>query len=171
MTDAYLRNETGSTTYEQYTSLTCNMVQDFLELVDTDDTLSKSYYPLYTNLDSIDLLISNLKYWGVDDDGVLSEAFSVLGGYYGNNDDYLDANKYAKIENLFANEQFINDIKTLKQYEFNGYYTPEEGKDFAVGYVTGGKELVELYGEDYEMIPVAYPRLTEEALYSDLYAV
>ena len=171
MTEVYLRNETGSTTYEEYTSLTCNMVQDFLELVDTDENLAKSYYPLYTNLDSIDLLISNLKYWGVDDEGVLSEAFSVLGGYYGNNDDYLDANKYAKIENLFANEQFVNDIKTLKQYEFNGYYTAEEGKDFAVGYVTGGKELVEKYSEDYEMIPVAYPRLTEEELYSDLYAV
>lgn len=171
MTDAYLRSETGSTTYEEYTSLTCAQVQDFLELVNTDDELKASYYPLYTNLDSIELLISNLKYWGVDDEGVLSEAFSVLGGYYGNNDDYLDANKYAKLENLFANEQFINDIKVLKGYEFDGYYEAEEGKDFAVGYVTGGKEIIEKYGEDYELVPVAYPRLTEEELYSDMFGV
>ncbi len=171
MTDAYLRSETGSTTYEEYTSLTCDKVKDFLELVNTDEELKAAYYPLYTNLDSIELLISNLKYWGVDDNGVLSEAFSVLGGYYGNNDDYLDANKYAKLENLFKNEQFINDIKVLKGYEFDGYYEAEEGKDFAVGYVTGGKEIVEEYGEDYELVPVAYPRLTEEELYSDMFAV
>ena len=171
MTDAYLRSETGSTTYEEYTSLTCDKVKDFLELVNTDEELKASYYPLYTNLDSVELLISNLKYWGVDDNGVLSEAFSVLGGYYGNNDDYLDANKYAKLENLFENEQFINDIKVLKGYEFDGYYEAEEGKDFAVGYVTGGKEIIEEYGEDYELVPVAYPRLTEEELYSDMFAV
>lgn len=171
MTDAYLRSDTGSTTYTEYTSLTCDMVKDFLHLVDTDTALSGSYYPLYTNLDSIDLLMTNLKYWGVDDDGKLSEAFSVLGGYYNNNDEYLDANKYARLENLFANEKFINDIKTLKQYEFNNYYAAEEGKDFAVGYVSGGREIIDMYGEDYEIIPVEYPRLTEEELYSDMFGV
>ena len=171
MTKAYLRNEQGTTTYNEYTSLTCDMVKDFLDLVKTDEKLSAEYYPLSTNLDSIELLMTNLKYWGVDDDGLLSEAFSVIGGYYGNNDDYLSPNKYAKLENLFANEQFINDIKVLKSYEFEGYYNAEEGKDFAVGYMTGGKELVEQYGDEYEMIPVAYPRLSEEEIYSDMYAV
>ncbi|MBQ8849273.1 MAG: hypothetical protein IJ011_02940 [Clostridia bacterium] len=172
MTQAYLRSETGSTTYEGYTSLTCDMVKEFLELVDTDSELSKNYYPLYTNLESIELMLSNLKYWGVDDEGLLSEAFSVLGGYYGANDDYLDANKYAKLENLFENEQFISDITTLMQYKFDGYYTAEEGQqEFAVGYVKGGKEVVEQYGEDYELVVVEYPRLTEEELYSDMFAV
>ena len=171
MTKAYLRNEQGTTTYNEYTSLTCDMVKDFLDLVKTDEKLSAEYYPLSTNLDSIELLMTNLKYWGVDDDGLLSEAVSVIGGYYGNNDDYLSPNKYAKLENLFANEQFINDIKVLKSYEFEGYYNAEEGKDFAVGYMTGGKELVEQYGDEYEMIPVAYPRLSEEEIYSDMYAV
>ncbi len=171
MTKAYLRSESGSTTYEEYTSLTCNMVQDFLELVTSDPDIVKDYYPIKTNLDSIELLMSNLKFWGVDDEGKLSDAFSVLGGYYEAKADYLDANKYAKLENLFENEQFINDIKVLKGYEFDGYYTEEEGKTFAVGYMTGGKDLVEKYGDEYEMIPVAYPRLTEEELYSDMFGV
>ena len=171
MTKAYLRNEQGTTTYNEYTSLTCDMVKDFLERVKTDETISSDYYPLKTNLDSIELLMSNLKYWGVDDEGKLSEAFSVLGGYYGSNDDYLSPNKYAKLENLFANEQFLNDIKVLKGYEFDGYYNAEEGKDFAVGYMTGGKEIIEEYGDEYEIVPVAYPRLTEEEIYSDLFGV
>ena len=171
MTRAYMRSETGSTTYEEYTSLTSEKVQEFLTCVATDGELSKDFYPLKTNLDSVDLLINNIKYWGVDENGKLSDAFSVLGGYYGMNDDYLDKDKYAKIENLFENQQFVNDIKVLKSYEFNGYYNEQEGKEFAVGYMTGGKDLVEKYGDKYDMIPVAYPRLQEEDVYTDMFGV
>ncbi len=170
----YRRSDTGSTTYEDYTSLTCDNVKDFLDDVTRDAELTKDFYPLYTPYNSTELLISNmsnLKYWGVDEAGQLSQAFSVLGGYYNNTDDYLDSNKYAKLENLFENEQFINDLKTIKYYESQGYYTAVEGKKFAVGYMSGGKELEEQYGDEYEMIPVAYPRLTEDELYSDMYAV
>ena len=171
MTDAYMRSETGSTTYEDYTSLTSEKVQEFLELVTTDEDLKSAYYPIETNLDSIELLINNIKYWGVDENGNLDDSFSVLGGYYGMNDDYLDKDKYAKLENLFENEQFVDDIKVLKSYEFNGYYEAEEGKKFAVGYMTGGLDLIEKYGDEYELIPVEYPRLEEEDLYSDMFGV
>ena len=171
MTKALMRNETGSTTYEEYTSLTSEKVQEFLQYVTSDSELSGKYYPIKTNVDSIDLLINNIKYWGVDGEGNLDDSFSVLGGYYGMNDDYLDKDKYANVENLFENEQFVSDIKVLKDYEFNGYYTEQEGKDFAVGYMTGGKDLVEQYGDEYEMIPVAYPRLQEEDIYSDMFGV
>jgi len=173
---AYRRSDTGSTDYSTYTSLTCDDVKDFLEFVsDKDNALSDKYYPLYTNLGEDEFIVSNLsnlKYWGVDDEGRLSDAFSVLGGYYGKNDEYLEANKYARLENLFANTQFINDIKTLKEYELRDYYNAGEGnKEFAVGYMTGGRELVEKYGDKYELIPVAYPRITEDEIYSDMFAV
>ena len=162
-------NDEETTTFEAYTSLTCDEVQGFVD--DVVSMYSDKYYPIKTNLDSTELLISNLKYWGIDSEGELSDAFSVIGGYYGATDDYLDVNKYAKLENLLENEQFINDIKVLKNYEISGYYSDENDKDFAVGYMTGGADLVEKYGDDYVMIPVEYPRLTEEELYSDLFAV
>ena len=157
------------TDYSAYTSLTCDDVKDFLDYV----SVSNDYTPLYTNMDSKDLIISNLKYWGVDENGELSDAFSVLGGYFGKNDEYLDANKYAEIENLFANTQFVGDIKTLKEYELRGYYTEKETANdkFAVGYVRGGRELVETYGDDYVMLPIELPRLSEDELYSDMFAV
>ena len=170
---AYRRSDTGSTTYSEYTSLTCDDVKDFVEFVAQSEELADDYYPIYTPYTSAQLIenMSNLQYWGVDEEGALADAFSVLGGYFNNGDDYLDANKYAKLENLFENEQFLNDLRTIKSYEQYTSNTAVEGKDFAVGYVTGGKELVEIYGEDYELIPVGCPRLTEEELYSDMFAV
>ena len=157
------------TDYSTYTSLTCEDVKDFLDYISE----SGDYTPMYTNMDSNDLIISNLKYWGVDENGALSDAFSVLGGYYGKNDQYLDVNKYADIENLFANSQFVGDIQTLKEYELRDYYDEKESANgkFAVGYVRGGSELAETYGEDYVMLPIELPRLSEEELYSDLFAV
>ncbi len=169
---AYIRNKSGDNDYSSYTSLTCDSVQSFLEDVsNANGTLKDEFTPLYTNVDTDELLISNLRYWGVDDEGKLSDAFSVLGGYYSDSDEYLEKDAYAGMENLFENEQFINDLKTLKSYEFNNYYKTEENKKFAVGYVKGGAELADKYADEYEMIVLESPRLTEEEIYSDLYAV
>ena len=171
--EAYRRSETGSTEYHEYTSFTCEDVKDFVDFVANSEDLAPNYYPIYTPYTSAQLLanLSNLQYWGVDANGALANDFSVLGGYFNNGDDYLDANKYAKLENLFENEQFLNDLRTIKSYEQYTHTEPVEGKKFAVGYVTGGKELVETYGEEYELIPVGCPRLTEDQLYSDMFAV
>lgn len=173
---AYLKNENGPTDYSSFTSLTCGSVKDFLDYVVSDtNTLSNEFYPISTNISSTDLLINNLQYWGVDDEGKRSDAFSVLGGYYGKDDNYLDANTYAKFENLFENEQFVNDIKTLKEYDLNSYYTEEAGKKFAVGYfkcdANDAEKLIAEYGEEYEILTVALPRVDEDDLYSDLFAI
>ena len=173
---SYIKNAEGPTDYSAFTSLTCDSVKDFLDYIVSDtNTLSDEFYPISTNVPSADLLINNLQYWGVDSEGKLSDAFSVLGGYYGKNDNYLDANTYAKFENLFENEQFVNDIKTLKEYDLNGYYTAEGEKKFAVGYFKCGageaEKLVAEYGEEYEILTVALPRVDEDDLYSDMFAV
>ena len=136
--------------------------------------MSDKYYPLYTNMSVEEQLATNLQYWGIDSDGELSNEFSVLGGYFNDSQNYLNPGAYAKISNLFENDQFVNDLETLMDYKVNGYYGTEEEqstKDFAVGYVKGGAELAEVYAEDYVMIPVSSPRLTDDDLYSDMFAV
>ena len=174
---AYLKNKGDvPTDYSSFTSLTSESVKDFLDYIVSDtNTLSDTYYPISTNVSSAELLISNLQYWGVDDSGKLCDAFSVLGGYYGKNDNYLDANTYAKFENLFVNETFVNEIKTLKEYELNGYYNADENKKFAVGYyecdAAKAEALIEKYGEDYEILTVEIPRVDEDDLYSDMFAI
>ena len=173
---AYLKNKDDvPTDYSAFTSLTCESVKDFLGYIVSDtNTLSDTYYPISTNVSSAELLMSNLQYWGVDDSGKLSDAFSVLGGYYGKDDNYLDANTYAKFENLFANDAFVNDIKTLKEYELNGYYNAT-AEDFAVGYykcnAAEAEALLAKYGKTYEIITVEVPRVDEDDLYSDMFAI
>lgn len=174
--DAYRGTEI--TDYSSYTSLTCEDVKDFMDYVNSNKNNPQfNYTTLYTDRTAqeleTELLINNIKYWGLDENGNLSDDFSILGGYYGKNDEYLDKGKYAEISNLFENEAFIQDIKTLKEYELRGYYETNANADgkFAVGYVSGGKELAEKYGEDYVMVPVELPRLSEEELYSDMFAI
>ncbi len=170
---------------KNYTSITCESVQYFVDFVnDEDNGLLNDYYPIYTNLSEKELMINNLKYWGIDEngeleywnedeDGELSKVFSVLGGYYDDGKEYLDANAYAKVENLFENEKFINDITVLKQYDVNGdcHYDEVKGKKFAIGYMRGGADLEQIYGDDYVLIPVELPRLERTDLYEHMFGI
>ncbi len=174
--------EGDTTTFDEYTSLTCDAVQRFLSYVNnTDLGLADQYYPLYTNLNRGELLFNNVQFMGTGEDGKLTDEFSVLGGYLQKatvNESYT--NMYAELSNLMKDEAFLSEMETLVKYEEAGYLTEEggvysteqvEGKDFAVGYVTGGAELAEKYGKDYKMIPVGKPMLTEKESYEDMFAV
>ncbi len=166
---AYRGTENGTTDFSAYTSLTCEDAEDFIHFV--NNTMRENYIPLYTNMTSTEMLFTNLKFWGVDENNNLSDAFSILGDYFNNSDTYLGTNAYAEMSNLFENDDFLYDLEVLKGYESCYATANEEGKKFAVGYVKGGAELVEQYGDEYEMIVVESPRLTEEELYSNLFAV
>ena len=158
---------------DDYSSLTSEACQDFLEFIEDNNALREKYLPIYSNLSPEELMIANLHTWGVNSEGDLNQAFSVLGDYYEQSDKYLAADTYPKIENLFKNEQFIEDLTILKEYELNGYFGTEADleKEFAIGYVKGGAELAEIYGDKYEMVVIEKPRMTAEDLYSDMMAV
>lgn len=157
---------------DDYSSLTSDACIDFLDFIQDNNTLREKYLPIYTNLSAEELLVSNLHTWGVDSTGNLNGSFSLLGDYYKNTDEYLGTT-YPEIKNLFEDSQFIKDLTILKEYEMNGYFgtEAEQDKEFAIGYVKGGAELVEQYGEDYEMIVIESPRLSAEDLYSDMMAI
>lgn len=166
--------ETGD--YSDYTSLACADVQDFLQFVSkAENGLSDRYYPLYSDMTESEILAANLQYWGVDAQGELSDAFSVLGGYYDPSAKYLDLNAYARITNLLENEKYKSEMRALLQYKLNSYFgTPEtqNGKKFAVGYVQDTLvNAMDQYGDEYVILPMATPRLTEAELFSDLFAV
>ena len=162
--------------YSDYTSLTCDDVQHFLRFVSkAENGLSNRYYPIYTDMSEYEILAANLQYWGVNEQGELSDAFSVLGGYYDASAKYLDLNAYARITNLLANETYVSEMRALLDYKLNSYFgTPEtqNGKKFAVGYVQDTLvNAMEQYGDEYVILPMVAPRLTEEDLFSDMFAV
>ena len=152
-----------------FTSLVDANVADILAY--TSKYLSDEYVPLSSMTDELDVL--GYKYWGVDENGELSDAFSVLGGSKDLSLNYKDKGAYSEAANLFKNEEFQADLLKLKEYVNNGYYGTEEDADkpFAVGYVKGGAELAEKYAEDYIMVPVAMPELKTSDLYDNMFAL
>lgn len=140
----------------------------------------KKYYPEYVPLYSSEgvLAFDNVKFFGTDSKGYASDDFSLIAGTYNDAWSYGQKDEYptmsavnATVSNGSAN--VIDQIKRLKSYEFNGYYATEADaeKPFAVGYIKGGLDVVEKYGEDYEIVVVDSPKLTTEALYENVMAL
>jgi hypothetical protein len=172
----------GNSDYSEFTSLVCDSCQDVLGYV--DKYMSDEYVPLYSGTgEAYDLL--NIRYFSTDfsydEDGKIDkntlkndyERFSLLSGSYDSEWNYGTEGEYSKVMNTFLNAEFTDQVKTLMSYKEAGYYATEEekDKDFAVGYVKGGAEVIAKYGDEYEIVPVAMPALETADLYSDMFAV
>lgn len=157
-----------SATKDSFTSLTCDNVKDILEKVAAYD---KEYVPLYSGTGELDL--TDMSYFGLDADGKLSGNFSVIGGSYNSAWRYKGINEYYKFDNVLADPIFQKQMSVLMSYKENNYYgtSADAGKPFAVGYVKGGADLVEKYGDDYELVAVAAPKLSTEQLFAHSFAV
>lgn len=148
--------------------------QDLLSLV--DDIFGDEYVPLKSYTGELDLI--DVEYFGVDENGMMTDGFSLIAGTYSNSWAYGAAGSYPEMSHILntkncgrlsAQEQ----IKILKGYEFNGYLGDEEDADkpFAVGYIKGGAEVVEKYGDDYEIVPVQMPKLDTADVYEHVMAI
>ena len=153
-----------------FTSVTSESVQDLLEMV--SENWSDKFVPLYSEVPTEDM-ITGVKYWGVDENGKLSNEFSVLGGDI-NSKAYKTEGAFTPVENIL-DSSFVDQLKILKGYEVAKYYddkaVTEQNKDFAVGYVKGGPELEQVWGEKYEMVVVEKPTLDTYDLFNDMFGV
>lgn len=140
----------------------------------------KEYYPDYVPLYSSEgvLSLDDVKFFGIDENGFASDDFSILAGTYDDSWNYGEVNAYPAFNTVNetvnnGSGTVVEQIKTLKNYEFNGYYATEADADkpFAVGYVKGGLDVVEKYGDEYEIVVVGTPTLTTEAFYENAIAI
>ena len=154
-----------------FTSLTCSEVQDLLAY--TNQHYRDTYIPLYSESDLLDF--HNFQYWGLDENNKLSNDFSLLGGAINDSLIYMEEGSYVPAGSVLQNSNFTDGVKVMKSYEFNGYFGTDaelkSDKKFAVGYVKGGAELVEEYGDEYEMIVLAKPQLTTADLYGNMFGI
>jgi hypothetical protein len=148
--------------------------QDLLSLV--DDIFGDEYVPLKSYTGELDIV--DTEYFGVDDNGMMTDSFSLIAGTYGNDWTYGAPGSYPVMSDILGTKNSgrlsaADQIKVLKGYEFKGYYGTEADADkpFAVGYVKGGPEILEKYGDDYEIVPVEMPRLETEDIYEHAMAV
>ena len=158
---------------EEISSLTCDECVDLLEMVDKYYT---DYVPLYSS-EGI-LALDDVKFFNADAKGFASQDFSILAGTYNSDWKYGATNAYPVMSGMNAtvdngSKTVADQIKILKNYEFNGYYATEEEADkpFAVGYVKGGLDVLETYGDDYEIVVLDTPTLKTEDLYKNAWAI
>ena len=164
---------------DNITSLTDPLCQDFLYDVATSET--ENFVPLLNN--AVTKQPQNIRYWGLDyveEDGMVvsqscKNVFSVIGSSYGKHITQIkESHCVYQCMILLNDSNYTNQLKTLKQYEVDGYYGAgdEETRQFAAGIVVGDLiDLVPKYSEDYHMIVIDYPRGTEEDLFEHMWAV
>ncbi len=156
----------------KFTSLTCEATQDVLAQVKTE---LSDYVPLYSCLGEDGLAVSDFKYWGVDENGVPVNEFSVIGSPYPSDAAYKTEESYmGSVGNIFSQADFSTQVKTLKKYKVDGYFGTEkdlEDGKVAVAYVKGGAELVTKYADNYEAVVIGVPTIETEDLYRNMFAV
>lgn len=158
---------------KSFTGLTSDAVKDFLADIKTyqldNADVTESYtHALYSNLSQDTLASTGIYYWGVDENGNLSNNFSALAS---------DVNgKYMNMTNVL-NTKFVEHLKTVKYYdEAYDYSSPTAATAFANGKVavaciTGGAEIPSEYADKYEAIVIGQPTLNTMDLYENMFAV
>ena len=148
--------------------------QDLLSLVDS--MFGDEYVPLKSYTNELDLI--DVEYFGVDANGMMTDGFSLIAGTYSNTWAYGAPGSYPVMSDILNTNDCgrlsaAEQIKVLKGYEFKGYLGDEADADkpFAVGYLKGGAEVVEKYGDDYEIVPVQMPTLETADVYEHVMAI
>ena len=158
---------------EYFSSLTDEDCQDFLKMIANDEEYSSKFVPLYSTTGELD--ITGIQYWGIDENGNLSDNFSVIGGVINEDKLYKTDGAYTFAANLLTpGSSFVTQLKVLKEYEALNYYNDEAvkgGKEFAIGYMKGDYALAEQYKDKYEVIVVDVPVLKTGDLFNDMFGV
>lgn len=113
-------------------------------------------------------------YWSIDPTTftVDSSSFSVLGHAYAADEVVSRGSTVMTFDNLLANETYKESLMNLKAYEYAGYFgTPAEGQKSAISFVTGDASLVEEYEDDNYVVVVDYPKVSDDDVYGNMFAV
>lgn len=166
---------------EDITGLTTSLCQNFL--YDVANFEGENYVPLLYN--DATRSVQNVMYWNVEyttdeydmvNSQTLLGDFSPIGCLYSKSvtQETISGNSIYQCMLLLNDSAYVSQLKTLKQYECDGYYGAEENetRPFAAGIVVGDMvDLVPKYSDEYYMIVVDYPHGTAEELYKNMWAV
>ena len=77
------------------------------------------------------------------------------------------------IKTVFNIKPFTKHMLLMKRCEENGWFAenPETADKFGVAILKGGYELRNEYSDDYKVVVLSYPSLTDETLYESMFAV
>ncbi len=120
----------------------------------------------------------NNYYWNIDlETGMIdSSTFSMLGSTTLNrtHDPALKTeNVILSCNNIFKDPDFLSQIRCIQKYKDAGYIVAEDENpgNYAVRVIKGDAILNSVYGEEYELNVLEYPRVGYEDIFSSMYAV
>ncbi len=154
-----------------FTSIFASNTQHLLDIV---SKYHPEYVPLRSFTDNGELDVSNIRFFGVDENGMIdTDSFSLLGGAYKSSWKYLVEGEYTPCANIFNSADFTSQLNTLVTYKQNGYYgnASDADKPFAIGYIKGGAEVIETYGEDYEIVVLEKPTMNTYDMFNNMFSV
>ena len=121
--------------------------------------------------------LTNALYWTYDPDTGLidSEKFNIMGESYAigrTMDPTLTTNSPTGCKNMMTVTGYTDQLRTIRKYKDLGYVRAEGSTDkYAVRFVKGGAELNKVYGDEYYLNVLEYPRVEEDDIFSSMFAV
>ena len=162
-----------------------HLIGDYTYLL-VNKALAEKYYIDTTKISSFADCADLIADIGANETGVapvLSYAEPTNMHYWlGNNDmaiiaSYLPTSATAgtmtKMQSVFEIDEFTEHMLLMQKCEDNGWFAadPENTDTFGVAIMNGGYEIKEEYGDDYEVIVLSYPTLSDDVLYEAMFGV
>ena len=124
-----------------------------------------------------DIYTTGTYYWSIDTatGKINSDKFNLLAGTMTNrtHDPSIDTNITLGCNNVFKNVEFTEQLKCIQAYKDAGYIVAESANpaNYAVRMIKGGADLAAVYGEDYSLNVLEYPRAGYEEVFNNMFAV
>lgn len=118
-----------------------------------------------------DLQLTNIKYMSIDKDTLdFTSERNVVAGFVSATAGYGSRISY---RNMFATRQITDQMITIADFRDKGYIVKDAdpSKPFAISVMKGTRDLVNVYGDKYEMIVLENPMAEEETLYAGMFGV
>lgn len=151
-------------TASDFPSIFCQEAQYLLDHV---SKYNKDYVPFRSFTPENELDIANMGYVGINENGQFdSSLFSLAGST-------CAPGQRPAVQRIFNDATFVSNLRVLSDYEGKGYYgtAADAQKDFAMGYIKGGLEVVEQYQDKYEVVVLEAPTLNTMDLFENMFAV
>ncbi len=124
-----------------------------------------------------DIYTTGTYYWSIDTatGKINSDKFNLLASTMTNrtHDPSIDTNVTLACNNVFKNVEFTDQLKCIQSYKDAGYVVAESANpaNYAVRMIKGGAELAAVYGEEYSLNVLEYPRAGYEEVFNNMFAV
>ena len=123
-----------------------------------------------------DIYTTGTYYWSIDTatGKINSNNFNLLASTMTNrtHDPKIDTNVTLACNNVFKNTEYTDQLKCIQAYKDAGYVVAESANtNYAVRMVKGGADLAAVYGEEYSLNVLEYPRAGYEEVFNNMLAV